>query len=84
VEIIPFHTGVKSREITNFICKPNSLPGKVIVEKVNELNIPKKFIGKIIELGSMELPDGRTIFAKDFKEADSPAPNFLIVHISSL
>jgi hypothetical protein len=41
--------------ITNFICIPNKLPGKVIVEKLNLFKVPKKDINKLLTEGQLKL-----------------------------
>lgn len=84
IEIIPFQTGQSGNTISNFICIPNRLPGKVIVERLNFYKVPKKDINKLLTEGQLVLQDGSTIFAKDVKEEDGDSPNFLIIHTDSL
>ena len=48
IEIIPFQTGESGNTIFNFICIPNRLPGKVIVERLNFKKVPKKDINKLL------------------------------------
>ena len=66
------------RSILSYVCKSKKLPGKVLMNKINELKVPKNLIGKLNSEGSIEL-DGKTIYVKDVKEPDSAAVVFIIV-----
>ena len=66
----------------NYIFAPNKITGKVLVDKLSELKVPKKMIGKLLADGQLVLEDGRKVFAKDVREEDTDAPSFLIVNIT--
>jgi hypothetical protein len=68
----------------NFICIPNKLEGKVLMNKVKELKIPSKLISKLLAEGTLKLDDGTIVKAEDIKEPDSPSPDLLILHYNSI
>lgn len=50
--------------------RSKQISGKVIKEKLKELNIPPKLLGKFLKEGFLILEDGRTITADLVREPD--------------
>lgn len=84
VKILSFEVEARGEKITNYICIPNKLEGKVMMDRVKELKVPAKLISKLMAEGSLTLDDGSVVRAEQIKEPDSASPNLLILHFNCI
>jgi hypothetical protein len=67
IRMIPFTTKSQGELITNFICIPNKLPGKVNAKKLKDLGIEPKKIGELMKTGKLTLGNGQLVTVDDVK-----------------
>jgi hypothetical protein len=67
IRIIPFSINTNSETITNFICVPNKLVGKVNAKKLKELGLEPKKIGELMKTGKVTLDNGEVITQEQVK-----------------
>jgi hypothetical protein len=65
--MIPFTTQSQGELITNFICIPNKLVGKVNAKKLKDLGIEPRKIGELMKTGKLTLGNGQVVTVDDVK-----------------
>lgn len=63
MKIIAFEVESKKEKLMNYICIPNKLEGKVLMNQVKQLKIPPKLISKLLAEGALQLEDGTLVKA---------------------
>lgn len=67
----------KSSTVIAYVCRLRPRKGTIILSKFTENNIPVEYIRLVNNGEDVTLPDGRTIFAKDFLTQGFSGGNFL-------
>lgn len=81
LKIIPVLTNKNSKagkSIISYICKTKIIRGKVVQDKVKEIQLPKKYIGTLLEQGVLEI-EGKKFYSHQIKDPDIAPRVFVII-----